>query len=283
MILRALSKIGNYLPKVTLHPLFLSYLAVLFFCGNERGALLSLGVVLLHECAHFAVAKKVGITLSDVVLYPFGAVMVDEEGCSRDSWKVAIAGPAVNLLLAVVGALVLFLHKSVLVAEFINANLTVGLFNLLPVYPLDGGRIMIALSKKPVRTTRALRISGVVISVLLFLSFALSLFGKVNFSLGIMSVFLLLGAVTGYEREMSARIAKILLSRQKDYAKGLPVVKLACSAKMKTHKVLSRLSPYRVTEIEVVYPNGRVKEVSEGDFLIFASTAEPDTPIGELC
>lgn len=282
MVLRFFARIFNALPKITLHPLFLSYLAVLFFCGNERGAILSVGVVVLHECAHYAVAKRLGIKLTDVVMYPYGAVMYEEEDMGRDGWKVAISGPLVNLLSAGVGAIFLLGGKTEFLVEFINANLTIALFNLLPVYPLDGGRVVLALSKKPARASKILRVGGIVASIVLFGLFLLSTIRDFNPSFGILGVFLFIGAVTGYEREMSSRVARILLSRDKDYDKGLVVVKVACSHKMKTHRVLSKLSPYRVTEIEIVYPNGASKKVSEEEILRFASKARPDTPIGEI-
>ena len=282
MILRFFSRIGSLLPKITLHPLYLSYLAVLFFCGNERGAALSLGVVLLHEFAHFIVAKKVKITLSDIVMYPFGAVMVEEEGPTKGSWKVFAAGPIINLVVAGIASVAFVFVKTELIAEFINANLTVALFNLLPVYPLDGGRVILSISKKPTSTLKVLRTLGIALSALLFALFLLSTLYGVNLSLGIMGVFLLVGALTGYEREMSARIARVLLSRGKNYASALPVVKIACGADMKTHKILSKLSPYRETEISVVFPNGEKKEIDEQEFLRFATSVEPNTPIGEM-
>ena len=276
MLTKIVAKLSG-LPRVTVHPVFLAYLTVLFFCGAERQAFLSVGVVLLHEVGHFVVAKKVGIKLSDVVLYPYGAVMETDCDTSEPGlWKVAIAGPLVNLALALLGLLVAFAGGGALAIDFVNANLTVCLFNLLPVYPLDGGRAVLAWSKKPLRTIKILRIAGIAVASILFLLFALSIVFGLNLTFGVMSVFLFIGAIAGVEREMGGRVAKLLLSRSKNYGDGVPVVTYACSETTPVHKVLQKLSPNRVTEIVIIGEDGKKRSLSEEDFLLFARTS----PVG---
>lgn len=282
-IARFFFKIVKVFPKVTLHPLFLGYLCVLFFCGAESTAVLSILAVILHELGHVVVAKHVGVSLGEVILYPFGAVMSEEGDERNNNWKVAIAGPVASFCFAVFGALMLLVVRCEFWAEFLNANLTIALFNLLPAYPLDGARAIIYSSPKPIRATKILRLSGIIISFILFgLLFVSTIFWKSNISFGVLGVFLLIGALNGVEREMSARIAKILLVKQKNYDKGLPVVKIACSENMPVHKVVSKISPDRLTEIEILYKNGEKKCVSEEEFLRFAEISSPKRELGEI-
>lgn len=282
MLTRIVAKLSG-LPRVTVHPVFLAYLTVLFFCGAERTAFLSVGVVLLHEVGHFVVAKKVGIKLSDVVLYPYGAVMdTDCDTSEPGSWKVAVAGPLVNLALALLGLLVMLLGGGEVAVDFVNANLTVCLFNLLPVYPLDGGRAILARSKRPLRTIKILRLAGIAVASILLLLFALSIIFGLNLTFGVMSVFLFIGAMAGVEREMGGRVAKLLLSRDKNYREGVPVVSYACSETTPVHKVLAKLSPHRVTEIVVMAENGTKKSVSEEEFLNFARESAPDSTLKDM-
>ena len=283
VIARFFSRIASVFPKVTLHPLFLGYLCVLFFCGAEQSAVLSVLAVVLHELGHIVVAKKTGVKLGEVVLYPFGAVVNEDVDDGGGSWKVAIAGPIASLVFAVIGALLLLFGKNAFWVEFVNANLTVALFNLLPAYPLDGARAIIYSSPKPIRATRFLRLGGVIISVLLYAVFLIGVISsKSNPSFGILATFLLVGAVTGVEREMSARIAKILLVKQKNYDKGLPIVKIACGEDMPVHRVVSKISPERLTEIEIIYHNGDKRQVSEEEFLHFAEISSPKRALGEI-
>ena len=282
MFAKIVAKLSG-LPRVTVHPLFLGYLTVLFFCGAEREAFLSVGVVLLHEVGHFVVARKLGIRLSDVTLYPYGAVMDNDYDTSdKNMWKVAIAGPMVNLALALVGVCLMLAGVSELVVDFINANLSVCIFNLLPVYPLDGSRIIIALSKKPLRTIKLLRLAGVVVAGLLFVIFCLSIAFGLNLTFGVMSVFLFVGAITGVEREMGSRVAKILLSREKNYREGVPVVKIAVDGTTPVHKVLQKLSPNRLTEIEVVKKSGEKVTLTEEEFLEFARSSDHQTTLEDM-
>ena len=121
------------------------------------------------------------------------------------------------------------------------------------------------------------------ISFVLFALLLLGTFlGKSNPSFGLLGAFLLIGALNGVEREMSARIAKILLVKQKNYEKGLPVVKIACSENMPVHRVVSKISPDKLTEIEILYKTGDKKCVSEEDFLRFAEISSPKRAIGEI-
>lgn len=282
MFTKIIAKLSG-LPRVTVHPLFLGYLTVLFFCGAEREAFLSVGVVLLHEVGHFVAARKLGIKLSDVTLYPYGAVMDNDYDTSdKNMWKVALAGPVVNLALALVGVCLILAGVRELAVDFVNANLTVCIFNLLPVYPLDGGRAILAKSKKPLRTIKLLRLFGVVVAGLLFVVFCLSIAFGLNLTFGVMSVFLFIGAITGVEREMGSRVAKILLTREKNYREGVPVVKIAVDDTTPVHKVLQKLSPNRLTEIEVMGKDGKKSILTEEEFLDFARSSGPQTTLKDM-
>ena len=282
MLAKIVAKLSG-LPRVTVHPAFLAYLTVLFFCGAERQAFLSVGVVLLHEVGHFVVAKKVGVKLSDIVLYPYGAVMDTTcDASEKDMWKVALGGPCVNLILAGIGLCLMLVGKSPMVVDFVNANLSVCLFNLLPVYPLDGGRAILGVSKKPLRTIKWLRLAGIVVASLLMLAFAFSIVFGLNLTFGVMSVFLFIGALSGIEKEMGGRVAKLLLARQKNYTDGVPVVTYACSEATPIHKVLSKLSPLRETEIQVLSQDGSKRMVKEQEFLDFARLAQPNATLKDM-
>lgn len=282
-IIRVLSRMLSALPKVTLHPLFLAYLAVLFFSGRGDSVVLGIGVVLLHEVGHFASAKIVGAKLSNVTMYPYGAVMENEGDFPPNTeWKVAIAGPITNLAFAVLGGVALIFAKNPFWASFVNANLTVALFNLIPVYPLDGGRVLLALSKKRIKTVKRLRIAGVGVALALFAVFVFSITKGLNLSIGVMSVFLMVGAVTGVEKEMSAQVASVLLSDKKRYSEVLPVVGVVCSPSTPVHKVLSQLSPKKLTEISIREESGEIKTVSEEEFLRFAKISKARSTIGEM-
>ena len=120
------------------------------------GALTSLILflsVLLHELAHSFVAIGEGLKVRDITLFFLGGMANLEKECrtSKGSLKIAIAGPTVSLVLAF---LMTLLSNNLSVSNLIlsnlfkqvgNLNLLIGVFNLLPIIPLDGGVILKSL------------------------------------------------------------------------------------------------------------------------------------------
>lgn len=108
------------------------------------------GSVLLHELGHALVARRWGVSTRHILLTPLGGI-ASLEGmprAPRAELQVALAGPAVNLVLAAMLALVgSTTGASVfgLVDALMWANLSLALFNLIPAFPMDGGRALRAI------------------------------------------------------------------------------------------------------------------------------------------
>src|ERR1700721_4254022 len=121
------------------------------------------GSVVLHELGHALVARGSGVPAKGIILLPIGGITILDEahvipdpvnGWKRDI-RIAVAGPLVNLFIAGISAFGFFmtvpgfsfpanplLHSSGLLRSIVWANLYLGLFNLLPAYPMDGGRVL---------------------------------------------------------------------------------------------------------------------------------------------
>lgn len=117
-------------------------------------ALLLFASILLHELGHAVVARRHGVEIEEIDLWLLGGVarMTGQPRTAGDELRFALAGPAVTLVIAVLfGAIAVALPASGLAAlravveyqAFINAAILV--FNLLPAFPLDGGRVARAL------------------------------------------------------------------------------------------------------------------------------------------
>jgi Zn-dependent protease len=106
--------------------------------------------VVAHELAHALVARALGILTADITLFVFGgtARITAEPDDAGDEALIAMAGPLVSVTIAGVGLLLGELLPGT-VGEFVFllglANLVLALFNLLPGFPLDGGRVVRAL------------------------------------------------------------------------------------------------------------------------------------------
>lgn len=115
--------------------------------------LLLFACVIAHEFAHAWVARSYGIQTREIVLFVFGGVSRMER-VGIDAWseaKIAIAGPLASLVLGLVfGGVVLLLPTASIVARICASlaaiNVVLALFNLLPAFPVDGGRIVHAIA-----------------------------------------------------------------------------------------------------------------------------------------
>ena len=131
--------------KITIHPLFfvVGLLSALF--GGLPIFIICALTALMHECGHIFCAERLGFECTKISLMPYGAAAVcDIEGISAtDEIKLALAGPAVNLLscVAVAGLWWFFPQTYAYTDLLFYVNSSMLIMNLLPAYPLDGGRI----------------------------------------------------------------------------------------------------------------------------------------------
>lgn len=133
---------------VRIHALFVAMLVVVMMVWPQLALALPIlfGCVLLHELGHSLVAQRFGIRVLDITLWPLGGMArmstIPEE--PRIEALIAISGPAVNFALAALALPLLLVTGPMigLVHFFVAVNLLMGVFNLLPAFPMDGGRLL---------------------------------------------------------------------------------------------------------------------------------------------
>jgi stage IV sporulation protein FB len=149
-------KLGNAFGiPVRIHWTFMALPILLLGAGwRPLQALLLLlvlfGCVLLHELGHSLMARGFGIRVLDITFWPLGGIarMNEIPESPRIEGLVAIAGPAVNFALCGLSALVVLVQSALplpgaeLVWAFLGLNLIQGGSNLLPAFPMDGGRLL---------------------------------------------------------------------------------------------------------------------------------------------
>lgn len=160
--------------------------AVLWMRGGAHDALAGVlfilvlfACVVLHEFGHIWAARRYGIRTPDVTLLPIGGVAALERMPEKPSQEivVALAGPAVNLVIAVVLMAVVGLRFSIadmsidavqssFVAQIAIANVVLLVFNLIPAFPMDGGRVLRALLAMRLGYARGTRVAASIGQVL---------------------------------------------------------------------------------------------------------------------
>ena len=175
--------------KLRVHATFLILLAWLALIdyrasGTMSGAMLGVlstlalfGSVVLHELGHAVAARRVGVPTRDITLLPIGGVARLEyiPDKPKQELGIALAGPAVTVLIALIlsGSLRLFgLPMNVVeraiahgtaggfVAELVWLNVALLVFNMLPAFPMDGGRVLRALLALRMDYARATEIAA---------------------------------------------------------------------------------------------------------------------------
>jgi Zn-dependent protease/predicted transcriptional regulator len=201
--------------------------------GAFFGALLMtllFGCVVLHELGHSLVARAFGIGVHDITLYPIGGIARMERTPSKPQHEflIASAGPLVNLVIALVLWGVTGVASSLgkldaaaalkslapgtdtALVWLLLSNLFLALFNLIPAFPMDGGRMLRAVLTQIYGFQEATRIAA---SIGQFLAMGLGLFGVLsgNFLLALVALFIFMGA----SQERAAERARVVLGTLK--------------------------------------------------------------------
>jgi Zn-dependent protease/CBS domain-containing protein len=187
--------------EIRVHATFFLLLAWIGLAGYAAGGPAGAGVHLLyvlilfacvvaHEFGHALTARRFGIRTPDVTLLPIGGLARMERMPEKPGQEVlvALAGPAVNVVIFLVLALVLGVDRLAstgmgeitlhdLPAQIALINLLLAAFNLLPAFPMDGGRVLRAALSAVTSRTQATRIAAAAGQGL---AFAMGLFGLVS-------------------------------------------------------------------------------------------------------
>ena len=163
--------------------------------------------VVFHELAHSVVARHYGIKVRKIILYPIGGVSGIEEIPDNPSqeWRMAVAGPLTSLVLGVtLLAVSLFVLQQAFsiytfttitgnfLTDLATLNILLGAFNLIPAFPMDGGRVFRALLAERLKYSDATRYAVYIGKIF---GIAMVLIGVVyNFLLILVGIFVYIGA-----------------------------------------------------------------------------------------
>ena len=255
-------------------------------------------IALQHECAHAFAAARLGYKLNSIVLMPFGAVLDgDLKGISlKDEITVAAWGPLCNLLTAAFFAALwwFFPDTYAFTDTACFSSLSVAIVNLLPAYPLDGGRIFRctlakALSKTRPQTQaerlaeRLCRGVTLVFAVALVAAFTVLFFkGVANFTLLTFGSFLFFGGIGN--RDKTAVYARMDFSSKDAIGRGVELKRVAVLASCPVKDVLRYISRGNYLVLEVYDgEENHLFDLPQNELsAFFLAAPSPYTPVGEV-
>lgn len=222
--------------------------------------------LLLHEWAHALTARGLGARVEGMELYPFGAcVRMEGGGAWQEELLIAVAGPLCGTVAAAVALLIMriFPGAGVVLTPFFRCNISLSLINLLPGYPLDGGRGLACLLEKRWGHSRSVRLaawSGVGVGVcLLALSIWGMLRGQRNPTILLFALFLFVAA--GRELVSLPESRLLDMSRRKERMQAgrrAEVYQIAVSPDRTIGAVMKLLRQGQYTLLLVVDSRGRL-------------------------
>lgn len=240
-------------PRLRIHPLFLAVVALAIY-GRFLGTVAVLFlVVLLHELGHVVAAGSLGYETEYVELLPFGGVAKLAGGNMgwnpRHETLIALCGPLVNLLLTIASIAwrLLFPERSLWTHAFVEINLTMLFFNLLPGLPLDGGRIAragLSLSRGYERATRlVLTMSFSIAAILVVMGAGALWLGYPDTGLLALGVFLLVAAYSLRRHSRYDTLRFLDAKRRERVLQPLPVRILATPGGVSVGAVAAEFAP----------------------------------------
>ncbi len=278
---------------IYINKMLLLMLVIVILIGEGARLAVFFVIIFVHETAHVMMARFLQLGVKEIELLPFGGIVRLEtlfELSPRDEVLVSVAGPLSNILM-IVGCLA-FRNSDLLGMEnydlFIQANLAIAGFNLLPVLPLDGGRMLRAMLSREMGIKKATRIAtfgGFLLALLLVMIGLYALYYRIfNPTLFVTAGFLVYSAVR--ENRMAAYILLRDITYKKDVLlkEGiLPVKEITVLYDVAVKDVIKKFVPRCYHNVVVVDDHFRVKGyLSEADIVHGLMEYGLDTPVLSL-
>lgn len=269
----------SFTGRLSVHPLFFLVGILSAFTGGLLTFISACLAAIEHECAHAFAARRYGFRLDKIVLMPYGAVISgDLTGLSpKEELFVAAAGPLANLLTAIGFAALWWFFPDTYPFTEAAASVSFSLFlvNLLPAYPLDGGRIL-GIAFRPLfkkRTFLALKCVTFLTAFGILGYFIYTCFSAPNFSALIFAVLLTAGAFGG------GKYARLRFSHKKSFARGVEEKRVAISASCPLKEGLRFLRDDRFIVFVLYDGEEFLGELSETEFIDALEKFDFRTPL----
>ena len=203
------------------------YIILLIILGFKGELVIAFAFVFIHEMMHYLTARILGFSGFDIEILPIGAVLKVkdlDEASAKEDLIISLSGPLLNLLLAVIFYILFILFNIPYLHLIYRSNLALGIFNLIPAFPLDGGRVLRDILSIKTIYRRAneisIRVSMILGSIFMFIYFVSVAANKSNFNLGLISIFILISSIKEKERIVYLIMGYIIKKKHRFIKRG---------------------------------------------------------------
>lgn len=276
--------------KLKIHPTFLIFTCILIYFGQAFLFLNYLCVILLHELSHAFVARGLGYNLTSISLIPFGVSLnlSSFDISPKDEIKIALAGPLLNAFLCLLLFMIWWIFPATYnyTILFFYANFVTCIFNFLPAFPLDGGRILRGLITLKLHKNGAIKVCKAinifVICCLIFL-FAFSLFHTPNLTY----FFVAICVATGLFDRQRGRYTFVKFVNPEKSKKVLKIKNLYVSSSEQLYKIYKYINNFSFVNLYIFDDKNKLLGIlSETEYIslceIFPATATFENVLGRL-
>jgi stage IV sporulation protein FB len=213
-----------------IHPLFYFVLIVAIFTQNLKKVAILYMIAVIHELFHLIIARNFKIKIECVKVMPFGITLkIKDNYIPKPEHEiiVAIAGPFSNALMMFIAFFVkiYYLLDTDDITFFIFANIVIGVINLIPVLPLDGGRILKAILTIQWGFIKAFNFTLKVTKIISFFLFILGIYmlylTRFNFSLLLIAAFLIFNIANERQNNNLMVMKEIVYYKEKLLKEGI--------------------------------------------------------------
>ncbi|MGI6175898.1 MAG: M50 family metallopeptidase [Christensenellales bacterium] len=270
-------RIGSFFGvDIKIHLLFFAALIASILLGMFEYLAMVFLIILLHETGHVIAARLLHLRVFYVEVLPFGCTARIESSCAQRPLAeaaVAICGPMVNALLALVAAFFqYYVQVGIDFTLFISINLMIGGFNMLPAFPMDGGRILRGLLTNKLGMQKSTRI--VLFTTWVIALFCLAagvyylLFGVVYPNAFAICILLVFGALRCRKEALFNRMKSTSRHAAQLYrGQVMRVHHVAVSSATSLEEIINRMIPGKFNIVTIMGADKRLGTLDEQEIL----------------
>ena len=271
--------------KFSVHPISIILWIWLFVVLGWLPAISYILAIVIHELGHFFIAKKLGYNLSKFSISPYGFSLSysNQNFDFKDELKIAIAGPLANFLFAfvILGVWWIFPSTYFFTEDFVLISIVIALFNLLPAYPLDGGRIFVNIASYFFDESVAKKITIIfnyLLAVVFLVIFVVCLFINFNPTYLLFACFLFAGALN---LNFVSRYEKISIFCKKNKNFASPVL-LCVYPDVTIRELINKIQTSKTHIFYLILDDGKIVNLSEKIIINLSKKYNFETKIEEI-